>query len=255
VSEPTPTNRRAVNRNRLRVRLQSLNVARERRVLGPAEMIALGGSVLIFLLVVVSYLYFLVPAKSRLDAAQSERSRLQNQLRISRDIANQEQSTEAAVQRITQSLGEFESNQLLAADRGRMGIYDSLNFLIQKHGLRNTSGPTYVSLEPSDSKVGAAGGRSANTKWQSIYPGIAISVTVEGAYQNLRRFIRDLETTRQFVIINSVELERSNETNYSPATQGEPASGARGALISLRLEMTTYFKRASAQDADDAAAR
>ena len=255
MSEPTPTNRRAVNRNRLRVRLQSLNVARERRVLGPAEMIALGGSLLIFLLVVVSYLYFLVPAKSRLDAAQSERSRLQNQLRISRDIANREQSTEAAVQRITQSLGEFESNQLLAADRGRMGIYDSLNFLIQKHGLRNTSGPTYVSLEPSDSKVGATGSRSANTKWQSIYPGIAISVTVEGAYQNLRRFIRDLETTRQFVIINSVELERSNETNYSPVTQGEPASGARGALISLRLEMTTYFKRASAQDAGDAAAR
>ena len=93
------------------------------------------------------------------------------------------------------------------------------------------------------------GSRSANTKWQSIYPGIAISVTVEGAYQNLRRFIRDLETTKQFIIINSVELERSNETNYSPATQGEPTSGARGALISLRLEMTTYFKRASAQDA------
>jgi Tfp pilus assembly protein PilO len=255
MSEPTPANRRAASQNRLRVRLQNLNVARERRVLGPAEMIGLGGSVLILLLVVVSYLYFLVPAKSRLDAAQSERSRLQNQLRDSRLIADREQTTEAAVQRITQSLGEFESNQLLAADPGRMGIYDSLNVLIQKHGLRNTSGPTYVSLEPSDSKVGATGSRSANTKWQSIYPGIAISVTVEGAYQNLRRFIRDLETTRQFIIINSVELERSNETNYSPATQDEPTSGARGALISLRLEMTTYFKRASAQDAGDAATR
>jgi Tfp pilus assembly protein PilO len=255
MSEPTPANRRTASQNRLRVSLQNLKFARERRVLGPAEMIALGGSVLILMLVVVSYLYFLVPAKSRLDAAQSERSRLQNQVRDSRLLADREQTTEAAVQRITQSLGEFESNQLLAADRGRMGIYDSLNFLIQKHGLRNTSGPTYVSLEPSDSKVGATGSRSANTKWQSIYPGIAISVTVEGAYQNLRRFIRDLETTRQFIIINSVELERSNETNYSPTTQGEPTSGARGALISLRLEMTTYFKRASAQDADGTAAR
>jgi hypothetical protein len=212
-------------------------------------MIALGGSLLLLVLVVVSYLYFLVPAKSRLDAAQSERSRLHNLVRVSGELVTQGLGTEAAVEKITQSLGDFESNQLLAADRGRMGIYDSLNALIQKNGLRNTSGPTYVALDSSDSKVGATGSRSANTKWQSIYPGIAISVTVEGAYQNLRHFIRDVETNKQFIIINSVELERSNEANNSPAVEGEAAGGARGALISLRMEMTSYFKRASGQDA------
>jgi hypothetical protein len=256
MSEPAPASRRAATQNRLRVRLQNVSLARERRVVGPAEMIALGGSVLILILVVVSYLYFLVPAKSRLDAALSERSRLQNQVRVSGELVTQGLGTKAAVEKITQSLGDFESNQLLAADRGRMGIYDSLNALIQKNGLRNTSGPTYVALDASDSKVGATGSRSANTKWQSIYPGIAISVTVEGGYQNLRHFIRDIETTKQFIIINSVELERSNEANNSPAVEGEAAGGGRGALISLRMEMTTYFKRASGQDAaNDAATR
>lgn len=247
MSEPAPATRRDATSNRLRVRLQSVSLARERQVLGPAEMVALGCSVLILVLVVVSYLYFLVPAKSRLDAALSERARLQSQVRLSGELVTQGLGTEAAVAKITQSLDDFESNQLLAADRGRMGIYDSLNTLIQKNSLRNTSGPTYVALDPSDTKVGATGSRSANTKWQSIYPGIAISVTVEGAYQNLRHFIRDVETTKQFIIINSVELERSNEANN--AVEGEAAAGGRGALVSLRMEMTTYFKRASGSEA------
>ncbi|HEY6233335.1 MAG TPA: GspMb/PilO family protein [Pyrinomonadaceae bacterium] len=253
MSEPSPTNRPDATVNRLRVRMQSLTVARERRVVGPAEMIALGCSVLMVLLVVISYLYFLVPARSRVDSLQSERSRLQKQLSISTDLATQGQTTEAAVQRITDSLGDFESNHLLTADSGRMSLYGNLNVLIQKNGLRNTSGPTYTALQPSDAKGGTSGSRSTNTKWQSIYPGIAISVTVEGAYQNLRHFIRDLETNKQFVIINSVELERSNETNNSPALPGDAASSARPALVSLRLEMTTYFKRASMSD--DAAVR
>jgi hypothetical protein len=169
-------------------------------------------------------------------------------LSISTDLATQGQTTEATVQKITDSLVDFESNQLLTVDSGRMSLYGNLNTLIQKNGLRNTSGPTYTSLEPSDSKGGTAGSRSTNTKWQSIYPGIAISVTVEGAYQNLRHFIRDLETNKQFVIINSVELERSNETNNSPGVPGNATTGARPALVSLRLEMTTYFKRSISDD-------
>jgi hypothetical protein len=182
-----------------------------------------------------------------MDSLESERSRLQTQLRISQDVVSQGQSTEARVQGITQSLDNFES-KLVGANSGRMGLYDSLNSLIRKNGLRNTSGPTYTPLEPAGSKAGAAAAKSGNTKWQSIYPGIAISVTVEGQYQNLRRFIQDIETNRQFVIINSVELERSTETNTLPSAEGEPTGGARGALVSLRLEMATYFQRGSTGD-------
>jgi Tfp pilus assembly protein PilO len=248
MNEEVPPTRRTAHRVRIRARRQNLSFVREQRIIGPAEIIGLAGSVLVLLLVVMSYLYFLVPANSRLDALQSERSRLQAQLRDSQAIVRQGETTEAAVQKITQSLDEFESNQLLGADVGRMGLYNSLNVLIRKNGLRNTSGPTYTPLEASDSKVGASGTRSANTKWQSIYPGIAISVTVEGQYQNLRRFIRDLDTNKQFVIINSVELERSTETNNLASAEGDPTSGARGALVSLRLEMTTYFQRAARGD-------
>ncbi len=247
MSEPIPTKRSGLNR--ISSSVQRFNVIREQRFLGPAELIALGCSALMLLLVVVSYLYFLLPARSRLDGLQSERIRLQHNLSVSRDLAVQGETTEATTQKITQSLDDFESNHLLSADRGRMGLYDSLNVLIRKNGLRNTSGPTYVPLEPTDTKGGNTGTRSASSRFQSIYPGIAISVTVEGQYPNLRRFIRELETTKQFIIINSVELERSTETNSSPIIEGDANNTARSALVSLRLELTTYFQRVNVESA------
>jgi Tfp pilus assembly protein PilO len=249
LSEQTPPTRRTARRDPIRVRLQNLYFFGEQRTLGPAEIIGIAGSAVILLLVIVSYLYFLVPVRSRLEALQSERSRLQTQLRTSQDIVVQGRSTEATVQNITQSLEDFESKKLADANSGRMSLYDSLNLLIRKNGLRNTSGPSYTPLESAGSKAGATGTRSANTKWQSIYPGIAISVTVEGQYSNLRRFIQDLETNKQFVIINSVELERATETNSSPSAEGEPTGAPRGALVSLRLEMATYFQRGATESA------
>ncbi|MCA1815159.1 MAG: hypothetical protein LC746_01895, partial [Acidobacteria bacterium] len=63
-----------------------------------------------------------------------------------------------------------------------------------------------------------------------------ISLTIEGTYANLRRFIRDVETSRRFIVINGVQLESLNET-------GTDAAAARGALVSLRLDMTAYFRR------------
>jgi Tfp pilus assembly protein PilO len=247
MSEQTPPTR-AVNRDRIRTSLRNLPFAREQGILGPAEIVALAGSLLVLVLVVVSYLYFLLPANSRLDARQSERALLETQLLNSEAVVRQDETIEAAVQKITQSLDDFEGQQLLGADRGRMGLYDSLNVLIRKNGLRNTSGPTYTPLESAESKAGATGTKSANTKWQSLYPGIAISVTVEGQYQNLRHFVRDLETNKQLIIINSVELERSTETNTLPSAEGEPTSAPRGALVSLRLEMSTYFQRGSSEN-------
>ena len=235
-----------VQKREFRARFNSLRISRQSPVFGVAEIIGLAGSLLILVLVVVAYLYFLVPARSRRATLELERARLQSQLRNSQDVLIRGQSTDATVHTITQSLDAFETTGLVEANRGRMGLYDSLNTLIRKNDLRNTSGPAYTPLEPIGSKV-TPGSRAANTKWQSIYPGISISVTVEGPYQNLRHFVRDIETSRQFVIINTVELERATESN-SATTPDTGAAGSHSALVSLRLEMTTYFKRGGTEN-------
>ena len=248
MNEQPPASPRPLARDRIHVRLNRLLVSGHRRMFGIAEMIGLAGSALILIAVIISYFYFLMPARSRLASLQLERSRLQNQLRNEEDVVRQDQSTEATVENIRQSLDDFESKRLTGRNQGRMDLYHVLNEIIRKNGLRNTSGPTYTTLDPAGSKTSVSAVKSASTKWQSVYPGIAISLTVEGQYQNLRRFVRDVEASKQFIIINAVELERATETNVTAPADGGSAAGARGSLVSLHLDMATYFRRGTGED-------
>lgn len=236
-----------VKTGRVATKLHRLRVSRRHGMFGIAEIVGLAGSALILLTVIFSYLYFLVPARSRLQSQQLERTRLQSQLRNSRDVAQQGLDTKSTVDKITDSLADFESTRLASVNQGRMGLYDELNQLIRKNGLRNTSGPAYTPLDPVGAKTITAASKSASTKWQSVYPGIGVTLTVEGPYQNLRRFTRDLEQGRQFIIINSIELEGATETNSAVAGEGSSGSGSRGSLVSLRLNMATYFQRGTVE--------
>jgi Tfp pilus assembly protein PilO len=207
---------------------------------GFTEVAALAGSCFVLLLVLLSYLYFLVPARSRVSAANEEKARLQTNLKTLDGVVSKGRDTKAQVDQIATSLTDFESSYLPRPDQGRMELYDELNQLIVKNNLRNTSGPTYAPLDPTGTK--STSGKTTTTKWQSFYPGIAVLVTVEGQYQDTRHFVRDLERSKQFVVINEVELQRANE-NSAPASADESAAGSKGSLISLQLNLTTYFRR------------
>jgi Tfp pilus assembly protein PilO len=125
-----------------------------------------------------------------------------------------------------------------------MDLYEDLNRLIIKNALRNTSGPNYAALDPAGSKTP---GKTTNTKWQNVYPGLAVDVTVEGSYQNIRRFVSELENSKQFVIINQVELQRAMQNNSAvdAATGVSPETGSRASIVSLQLNLATYFQRRS----------
>lgn len=223
--------------------------SRRGKMFGLAEVAALAGSCFILALVLFSYLYFLVPARSRIASLNGDRNQLQVNLKTLGGFVEVEEGTQQTVDRVAASLNDFESRNLPRQDQGRMELYNELNQLILKNGLRNTSGPTYTTLDPSGTK--SVSGKSVATKWQSFYPGVAVLVTVEGQYQNLRRFIHDIERSRQFVVINEVELQRATQ-NSAPASaeeQPEAGSGVRGSLVSLQLNLATYFRRENAADA------
>lgn len=230
-------------------RLTTFRDSRRGKMFGVTEVAALAGSCFVLLLVLVSYLYFLVPARSRVNSLNEDRTRLQSNLQTLGGVVNKEQNTKDQVDHLAASLTGFENSYLPRPDQGRLDLYDELNELIVKNGLRNTSGPSYTPLDPSGTK--SVGGKSTTTKWQSFYPGIVVLVTVEGQYQDIRRFIRDLERSTQFVVINQVELQRANENSAPVSADGGEAaapagSGSRGSLISLQLNLATYFQRESA---------
>jgi Tfp pilus assembly protein PilO len=220
--------------------------SRRGKMFGLAEVAALAGSCFILALVMFSYLYFLVPARSRIASLNGDRKQLQTNLQTLGGVVKVDQNTQQTVDNVAASLNKFENENLVRPDQGRLDLYEELNQLILKNGLKNTSGPTYTTLDPAGTK--SVSGKSVTTKWQSFYPGIAVLVTVEGPYENLRRFINDLERSRQFVVINEVELQRATQGNAS-ASADESGGGTRVSPVSLQLSLATYFRRENAAEA------
>src|ERR1041385_1307142 len=237
---------RAANRS-YSVRMNEFFASRRGKMFGIAEVVAVAGSCLVLALVLLSYLYFLVPARSRLTSLIADRNQVRANLETLNGMVHKEENTKETVDKVAASLNTFETEHLLRPDEGRMDLYQELNQLIIKNNLKNTSGPAYTTLDPVGTKQA---GKSVTTKWQSFYPGIGVMVTVEGQYQDVRRFIRDVERSKQFVVINEVELQRATQSNtpVSVDENGAPVaaasgSGTRGSLVSLQLNMATYFQR------------
>jgi len=251
------------SRSQIPIRFDQLKRGPTLNAIGLPELIGLAGAALLALMVVFSWFYFYLPARARLTSAELDRQRLQAQRQAYGVQLQEGISTKESIDKINASLEDFESNWLPVQDSGRMSLYTVLNNLIKSNGLRNTAGPTYSSLETLGTKTQVqptvTAEKQSNAKWQSIYPGIAVSVTVEGPYQSVRHFVRDIETSRQFLIINAVELERVNQSGAQEemvpsAAQpggrgGVPAAGGRTASVSLRLDLATYFQRPEAKSA------
>jgi Tfp pilus assembly protein PilO len=244
-----------------------LRASRQRSALGIAEVAGLAASAVMVAAVVIAYFSFLVPARIRLDRTQNERLQLQERIRAKTEGLKQGSDKESSLKEISESLTDFESNSLDMHTQGRLELVTTLNDLIRENNLRNSSGPSFVALEAlGENGKHTAGSvtRSGSGKWQSFYPGIGVSVTLEGQYPNLRHFIRDIEANKQFLIINSVQLENATgaQASLPPAVAapggtaspiGAPPGGAapspasKASLVSLQLDMVKYFRREGAE--------
>jgi hypothetical protein len=262
-------------RRQISIRLDQIKRAPAISMLGLPELIGLAGAALLALMTVFAYFYFYLPAHSRLAATERERDLLQVQKRASEKLFEGTNNTSEEVTKRLASVSDFEGNWLSVSGPGRMSLYAELNNLIRSNGLRNTAGPSYSPLEPLGAKPQTQATESSEkqgiAKWQSIYPGVLVSVTVEGPYQSVRHFVHDIESSRHFLIINSVELEGVRDSGASqemplplPVTkplprQGAmrsvivpPTAGSRGSQVSLRLDLSMYFQRAEVKSAPDA---
>lgn len=225
-----------VRREQIRARVSQLRQSRQHGMFGIPEIVGLAASGLMLLAVLFAYFYFLTPAEARRKSIEAERATLLDRIRLAEREFDPNASPQASVDEISQSLEKFESEALMQRTQGRMDLYAQLNAMMRKHNLRNTAGPAYTSLDALGSPgAPTIAAKTGSARWQSVYPGISIAVTVEGPYANLRRFLREVEASKQFIIINAVELEGVSDAN----------SQTGAALVSLHLDMATYFRRES----------
>lgn len=235
---------------------------------GTPELVAIGLAVVFLLGTGLFYLLFVKPSYNELAANKEERNRLETELISARARYGNITNTETEVARLVSSVDDFESNFLPVAVLGRTSLYQRLNSLIIGNGLVNTNGPTYAPLEVAEvTQTNQSEEERGRERFRSLFPGVYVTMTVEGPYQNLRRFIREIETGREFVIISSVELAPSESTSGTSSsgnrdtmtidpvtglpvqTQPQPQTQrgrTHGERVALRLEMAAYFRRQNA---------
>lgn len=217
--------------------------------LGLIEVIALVAA--LGFIGVVTFYYFtkVQPLQSQLDAlVERERAAKEKMEKLNSDEQKrQEQASNAEA--ILASLTAFEI-YLKPDERGMTEIINEIDSLGRKHKIL-TGDSSYRVAEadqPLDRQLGENGQpkQKVNEDKQTIYPALGIDTNVIGEYPNLRRFLGDLEQSRQFLIINSLSFQGESdkvkrEAQKSGKQKLEPSS-PDAALVSLKVEMDTYFK-------------
>ncbi len=253
---------------------------------GPIEIATAGAAMLAVLTAVLLYIFVVVPSNNEVENNRVRLAALENEMASAREKYGDISTTETQVAKLLSSVSDFESRYLPLATNGRTALYQRINGLIAGYGLVNTTGPDYSPLEIADQNEGNQSEEErGKAKFRSLFPGVYVTTTVEGPYVNLRRFIQDIETGNEFVVISAVELEPSDSEQKSdqrtnttqaglpgganPTLGGFPTSNTsmpvqpaaqtalpnsqrgktHGTTVRLRLEMAAYFRRPNAAPA------
>jgi hypothetical protein len=191
---------------------------------GQSEIATVGLGMLAILAVIILVVLVVMPAQKELEKNKAERDRLETELISSRGKYGDITTTEAQVTKLLNSVDEFETRFLPVGTIGKSALYQRINGLIGAYGLVNTTGPDYAPLQIADNRRGQeTESERGRAKFQSLFPGVYVTMTVEGSYQNLRRFIREMETGNQFVVISAIELEPAETENNEDESQPKVA--------------------------------
>lgn len=194
---------------------------------GTTEYVVVGLGLLTLLATFLFYMFVVTPAQVQLNNRRAERDQMEKELKSTQEKFQGFTTTEEQVAKLVASVDDFEGRFLPVSGYGRTALYQRLNTLIAGYGLVNTSGPDYAPLDINQRQQQTENERG-RAKYQSLFPGVYVTMTVEGSYQNLRRFLRDVETSQQFIIVSAVELEpaenedQPSQTNTVSQTTQEP---------------------------------
>ena len=148
---------------------------------------------------------------------------------------------------ILNSLVRFEAS-LKNGQTGKAALIDEFEELARKHKIMTGDfGFKPLDAEPLVDADGQPLKDIVKNDRINVYPALGIETAVIGDYPNLRRFLADLEKSRQFLIVNAVSFQgEADKSRVAAAT-------ARGRMpqledpnsipVTLKIEMDTFFKQ------------
>jgi Tfp pilus assembly protein PilO len=227
-------------RRQLQERVARFRGQRRTGMVGVPEVVALVAACALLALAAASYFLLLVPARLNLSNLEAERAQLQTQIRTAAESRDTKVSAGDRVSEIVRSLEQFETGALAPREASINSLYEELTEKPRRNGLARAQFSFIHQDEQaqrSQQQQQAAAGNLSGVarRRQTVFPSTDITLNIEGSYANARRFIRDVERSPRFVVINGIQLEGINEAGADAA--------ARGALVTLRLDMSAYFRR------------
>ncbi len=230
-----------------------INPLRERLLraqLSLFELVFLIGAMIFAIAASYYYLTRIQPLNSELSRLESRETELLLQLKKLNTEEKKFAEQRANDGKILESLNSFES-YLKTEDRGKTQIINEINSL--RNTYRVSDGVTNFRTIEADATTDETGNPTsaslANINDLKIYPAFGMETTVVGDYQSLRRFLADLERSKQFLIINSLtfqgEAEGTRRHGGQPGIpQGQGQLIDPGAIpVSLKIELDTYFRK------------
>jgi Tfp pilus assembly protein PilO len=163
------------------------------------------------LVLLVDVVLLIVSWQSGMGGAQAMRehlSKVQIEAKLLKADVNRGQAIRAHFPDVGRECDDFYKQQLLPATAGYSGVLSDLGQLAEKAGLR-TAGIGFNQKDVKDRGVTQ----------------IDITEEVEGSYSAVIQFINGLEHSKNFYLLNALELDTS-------------ASG----VIRLKLGLRTYFR-------------
>ena len=228
-----------------------LRDAMGRARLSVVEIVFLGAALFFAGFVAFFYFYKVLPVGSDLAAREQQISDLK--ARIAKMNTDEKKLADQAANagKILESLHKFE-NYLKPDERGMTQIINEIEALGKTHKII-TGDSTYRvedADEPQLDENGNPKQQAVNKdKKPKIYPNLGIDTTVTGDYPNLRRFISDLERSKQFLIVNTLIFQGGDEKTVRQLAKGGKQiqlSGPEAIPVTLKIELDTYFQAPAA---------
>ena len=231
-------------RDRLRIDLKSFAAPSLANTLRPAEMIAVGIAAGLVVLVVLYYFMSLAPVNERLKTVEKDAAEQINIMKPpSTTPSKNGPSQKEQIQEAKNSLGEFEASYLKPMEKGRIDLINEINQLAKADKLRLGSGiemhVSYRAAGLSETEQQGSKKKKDNDSFD-VFPKVQFHFVVRGEYPDLRKFLRDLEGSKQYVVVDSVNLANSEQ---------KPGRGSKGVAqvvsgsgLSLTVAMNAYFR-------------
>jgi hypothetical protein len=228
-------------RERTRFDLKSFTAPLVVHSLRPSEVVAVGLAIGLVILTVLYYFLSLAPVKDRLGTAVKTSD---DQIKlIGAQVPKQRApSQKEQIQQAKDSLADFEANKLKTMAEGRIEMINEINQLAKADNLHLGSG---IDMHAMNRAGSAADSESQGSKKKKetesldVFPRVQFHFIVKGEYKDLRKFLRDLEASKQYIVVDSVNLS-TMEPKVGRSARAAPVVSASG--LSLTIAMNAYFR-------------